>query len=125
MKKDDPFDDLEKLRLKPAATKATIAGTTTALKTKKRNQNFTMVPHSWRDRLAEGATSAYTYQLALDLLYRDWKTDGRPIRLANEGLPNITRWGKYRALAELERLRLVAVDRRDKKSPIVKILRSA
>jgi hypothetical protein len=71
MKKDDPFDDLERLRLKPAATKANATGTTAAPKTKKRNQNFTMVPHPWRDRLAEGATSAYTYQLAIELLYRD------------------------------------------------------
>jgi hypothetical protein len=33
--------------------------------------------------------------------------------------------GKYRALVELERLRLVTVDRRVKKSPIVKVLRPA
>jgi hypothetical protein len=124
MKKDDPFNDLEKLRLKPAATKANTSTTATS-KRKNRNQNFTMVPHSWRDRLAEGATSAYTYQLAIELLYRDWKSNGRPIRLANEGLPNMSPKGKYRALTELERLGLVAVGRRVKKSPIVKILRPA
>ena len=124
MKKDDPFD-LEKLRLNPEAMKSYAGRTTTAPKTRKRHGKFTTVPDAWRERLAEGTTNCGTYKLALALLHRDWKNDGRPIRLANVGLEadGLNRKQKYRALADLERLGLVKVERRFRKSPTVKVLR--
>jgi hypothetical protein len=62
-----------------------------------------MVPDVWKQRLAEGTTNCGTYKLALALLHRDWKNDGRPVRLANEGLKEegLDRSQKYRALKDL------------------------
>jgi hypothetical protein len=123
--KGDPFDNIEKLKVSSKGERTTYTGTTAAPKSKKRNQNFTMVPHTWQKRLADGATCASTYRLALELLYRDWKNGGHPIRLANQGLEvvGLTRHQKTRALTELEDLGLVTVERRVKKSPIVKVAR--
>jgi hypothetical protein len=123
MEKDDPFD-LEKLLLNQEEMKA-YSGKSAAPKTRKRRQQFTLVPDVWKKRLSEGTTNCSTYKLALALLHRDWKNDGRPVRLANKGLEadGLNRKQKYRALADLERLGLVTVERRFRKSPTVKVLR--
>jgi len=121
----DDFD-LDELRLDPAMASAPApaqATTTTATATTrpKRNRDFVMVPTSWVRRLAQA--QACTYRLALHVLYLDWKHDGHQFRLTNEGLgaANVSRWGKYAALRELEGLGLVTVDRRFKKSPLIKV----
>jgi hypothetical protein len=118
MEKDDPFD-LKKLPLNQEEMKA-YSGKSAAPKAR-----FTLVPDVWKKRLAEGTTNCSTYKLALALLHRDWKNDGRPVRLANKGLEadGLNRKQKYRALADLERLGLVTVERPFRKSPTVKVLR--
>ena len=122
MEKDDPFD-LEKLMLNQEKMMAYF-GKSAAPKAKRREQ-FTLVPDVWKERLAEGTANCGTYKLALALLHRDWKNDGRPVRLANKGLEadGLNRKQKYRALTDLERLGLVTVERRFRKSPTVKVLR--
>jgi hypothetical protein len=94
-----------------------------ARSTPKRRQRFTIVPQAWSERLRE-ARHLSTYRVALFLLYRHWWTKGRPVKLSNvamaaEGVPRREKW---RALADLERLGLVAVERRPKKSPVVTVL---
>jgi hypothetical protein len=123
MEEDDPFD-LEKLLLNQEEIKA-YSDKAAAPKARKRRQQFTLVPDVWKKRLAEGTTNCSTYKLALALLHRDWKNDGRPVRLANKGLEadGLNRKQKYRALTDLERLGLVTVERRFRKSPTVKVLR--
>ena len=123
MEQDDPFD-LEKLLLNQEEMMA-YSSKSAAPKARKCRQQFTLVPDVWKKRLAEGTTNCGTYKLALALLHRDWKNDGRPVRLANKGLEadGLNRKQKYRALADLERLGLVTVERRFRKSPTVKVLR--
>jgi hypothetical protein len=68
--------------------------------------------------------SGQTYRLALCLLYRHWKDRGQPIKLANgmlqiDGIPRRTKW---RALRDLERRELIAIECRDRRSPIIQLL---
>jgi hypothetical protein len=88
----------------------------------KRRKHFAQVPWTWIEALS-GATGR-TWQLALHLLYFHWKDGGAPIKLANGMLEmdGIDRKAKSRGLSELERRRLITVERRPKKSPIVKLI---
>ena len=116
MAKDDPFD-LEKFRLSPEDVKAYADKAAPARR--RSGREFTIVPRSWSDRL-KGARLATTYKLAVYLLYHHWKT-GNPIALTNVALAGtgVTRRSKWRALCELERLGLVEVERRARRSPRV------
>jgi hypothetical protein len=85
---------------------------------------FVRVPLTWVDRL-RGARCIGSYRLALHLLFHHWKSDGKPIKLSNVILAGLGVGGgkaKWRALSELERLKLVRIDRRPKRSPVVTIL---
>jgi hypothetical protein len=120
---DDPFADLEKLRLRPEHYQAhtSRAGEKWAaipLKVQRRRQHFVKVPWAWVERLAEARYVA-TYRLALYVLYRHWRANGKPFTLANGDLKmgNTSRWQKWRALAELEKLGLITVKKRRRKSP--------
>ena len=90
-------------------------------KIRKRRQHFTMVPHTWRERL-DGATG-HTILVAWDLLYLHWKYKGEPIKLANGTLrfDGISRQSKWRALADLEQRGLIVVERRPSRSPLVRL----
>jgi hypothetical protein len=87
-----------------------------------RHGHFVKVPWIWVERLAK-ARYRVTYRVAMHLLYQHWKARGRPIRLANgvlqlEGVAKGTKW---RALRELEKLSLIAIERRSRKSPLITI----
>jgi hypothetical protein len=120
METDDPFD-LRKLRLSQEDVKAYAGKTASA----RRRRDFTIVPRSWSDRL-KSARHINTYKLAVHLLYQYWRT-GKPIALTNvalantAGVPNPR--AKWRALRELERLELVEVQRRRRRSPLVTLLK--
>jgi hypothetical protein len=92
-------------------------------KTAKPVEKFIKVPMAWRQKLV-GATGN-TILIALDLLYLAWK-DGRdgPVKLPNAALRRvgIGRQSKWRALGDLERRGLVAIDRRSGRSPLVRLL---
>jgi hypothetical protein len=87
----------------------------------KRRRDFIMVPFSWLERL-EGA-HGQTYRLALAILYLTWKAKGEPVKLANtlSGIQGVSRQAKRRGLADLERRGLVVVERRPRKSPLVRL----
>ena len=119
--------DLDSLRLDPAKVAPAPATTAhpVAAGPAKRNRDFVMVPGTWVRTLCKTKNHC-AYRLALHLLQQDWKKDGRQLRLANEGVEadlGLSRWQKYTALRELEKLGLVTVDRRFKKSPLVKVRR--
>ena len=80
-----------------------------------------MLPGSWYDKLC-GATGP-TYRVAWYLLHLHWKGKGAPIKLANGMLEHdgVNRWAKGRALADLENLDLITVERRPNRSPIVRL----
>jgi hypothetical protein len=92
-------------------------------KIRQRRQQFVQLPWTWIERLAQ-SRSANTYRVALTLLYLHWKANGEPIKLANGmlAIDGVSRFAKYRALAELEQFKLIKVERRPKKSPIVTLI---
>jgi hypothetical protein len=92
---------------------------------KRQRREFVIVPMAWKDRLA-GAVHASTFKLALHLLYQHWKNDGAAIKLSNVALAKdgISRWAKWRSLGELERLGLIAVERKNRRSPVVRIVKA-
>jgi hypothetical protein len=89
--------------------------------TRRRRQHWVRWPWMWVERL-EGA-SGHTWRVAAQLLYLHWKGAGRPVKLANAGLEmaGVSHDTKLRALRCLEQRGLVAVDWRQKKSPLVTV----
>jgi len=106
------FDDLDSLRNATPEQKQT--------RTKKWRRQFVRFPWAWAERM-KSTQRASTYRLALLLLYEHWRTRGQVIVLSNVGLEQegLTRRSKWRALAELERLGLLLVERLPRKSPRV------
>ena len=88
---------------------------------RRRQNQFVMVPLEWKIRLG-GAHSVYTFKVALELLYRHWKSGGKPVLLPNVGIDGVPRGTKWRALGELESLGLITIERRPKKSPRITII---
>jgi hypothetical protein len=91
--------------------------------TRHRRQQFVKFPWTWVERL-RAARHISTYRVALHLLHYNWRTGKRVITLSTiilEG-EGVDRRAKWRALAELERVGLVQVERRDRKSPLVTLV---
>jgi hypothetical protein len=126
MSNDDPYAHLKQHALTPERMKelATIRATKVSVsrKERKRREQFVMVPFSWIEKL-DGATGQ-TYRVALLLLHEHWRRRGQPIRVNNCMVVNvgISRQSKWRALSELERHGLITVERRPRKSPVVRVL---
>lgn len=118
---DDPYADLKRFRL-PDGMVVLERRAVIPRALQRRRRHFIPVPMSWYERLA--GASGQTYQVALYLLYLDWQARGEPIQLANSLLQvdHVSRHSKWRALGELERRRLIAVERRPRRSPIVRLL---
>jgi hypothetical protein len=121
----DEFDDIIEAsrKLFPKPPLADPAGTGTAKHHNKRRDQFIIVPMAWKDRLT-GAVHASTLKLALHLLHQYWKNDGEAIGLSNIALTSagVSRGQKWRCLRELEKLGLVQVERRKRRSPLVRVI---
>jgi len=104
---DSPFD-LEQFRLPEKVVAEGLA----ADKRRRRQEQFVKFPNSWAERL-RGARRIATYRIALYLLHQHWKNGGKPITLSNVALEwlGVTRWEKWRALAELERAGLIKIEK--------------
>jgi hypothetical protein len=118
--KDDPLY-LENLRLTPQMV---AERKIEPRKVRKRRKHFVQVPWIWIEKL-HGATG-HTHQIALRLLYQDWRQkqwEGGPVKLPNGMLEydGISQPSKWRALIDLEKRGLVTVERRPRKSPLVHI----
>ena len=86
-------------------------------------RQYVRLPWSWVERL-QGARRVSTYRVALLAAYEHWRSGGRPLVLSNvlseaEGLSRRSKWN---AVAELERLGLVRVERRAGRSPRLTLL---
>jgi hypothetical protein len=116
---DDPHDP-KALRIDPA----TFATPHVPTKIRKRKKDFAMVPMSWYEILKEPLPTGLTVMVALHLCYLCWKNGGKPFKLPNGMLEydGISRQTKWRALAVLERRGLITIERRPKKSPIIRLL---
>jgi hypothetical protein len=91
-------------------------------KLKRQEKHFVKLPMTWVRRL-KGA-SGQTWMVAAHVLYLNFKGMGEPIKLANgmlkiDGVPPQS---KTRALRDLERRGLIAVERQPRKSPIVRLV---
>jgi hypothetical protein len=84
----------------------------------KRDGHFIRVPWPWVERLAAIQNGA-CWAVALRILYDNWRHKGKPFTLSNGAVPGVSRYGKYRALRELEKLGLIIVQRRPRKSPVI------
>ena len=94
----------------------------TIAKTKRKEwqRHCTVIPREWELRLLD-AKRVSTYRLAIELLYLHWYGKGNPIAVTGK-VAEATRLSdrsKSRALAELERLGLIEIDRSPRKSPRV------
>jgi hypothetical protein len=80
----------------------------------------TVLPREWELRLLK-AKRISTYRLAIELLYLHWKGNGKPVTVSGKVAQavKIAARSKWEALAELERLGLIEVDRSPRKSPRV------
>ena len=86
-------------------------------------RKYTLVPREWEQRLLN-AKRVSTYRLAIELLYLHWYNKGKPVTVSGKvaQAAKISVRSKWEALAELERLGLIEVDRRPRKSPRVVLL---
>jgi DNA-binding MarR family transcriptional regulator len=93
-----------------------------AAKKEKRKREFAQITREQIERLAQ-VRSAATLKVFLFLLLIDWKDRGKPILVANGQLEQlgVSRYAKRRALSELERLGLIKVCKRLRKSPKIVI----
>ena len=118
-------DDIsvEKLRVDPAKKQQIIPHQEPDRSKEGWQRMFTRVPRAWELRLLQ-AKRISTYRLALELLYLNWKDSGKPIVVSSKvaRAAKISARSKWEALAELERLGLIEVDRRPRKSPRVLLL---
>lgn len=117
----EPFD-LEALHVDPADPSLLVKRAAVPPKILKRRDQFILVPMVWFEKLA--GASDRTHRVALYLLHLDWKGRGEPIELANGMLRicGVSRQSKWRALADLERRGLVEIERRPRRSPVVRLM---
>jgi hypothetical protein len=116
---DDPFDDINKLKLPQSLLESCSK---TPAKIQKRRKNFIQIPIWWWERLV-GCPSHHTYHVALFLLHLNWRSHGRPFKLSNGMLDydGVSRQTKWRAICRLEKLGLITIITRIKKSPIIRV----
>jgi hypothetical protein len=93
------------------------------VRSRKRQRCFIQVPCAWYEALVKAQHNT-TYRLALHLLYQGWKTRSTVINLSNKALAGggVSPRSKSRALQELTRLGLIAVERKPRRSPKVALL---
>jgi hypothetical protein len=82
---------------------------------------FVLVPLVWIDRLDEINAHAYTFRVAHYILWKSFQRRGEPITIPNN-ISRVGRRGKWAALKQLEKAKLISVKRRQTKSPIVTVL---
>ena len=114
---------IKKLRIDSALMQRVFEQQARKSKRKGWQRNYTQVPREWELRLL-GAKRISTYRLAIELLYLHWYGKGKPVtvssKMAREVRLSIR--SKWNALSELERLGLIKVDRKLRRSPCVVLL---
>jgi hypothetical protein len=116
---DDPYADLKQHALAPEMLAKVAIG---PRKICKRREHFVKVPWTWIERL--NGAGGQTYRVALSVLYLHWKNRGQPIKFANAMLrtDGVSRYSKWKALRDLEHRSLIAVERRPRRSPLIRVL---
>jgi hypothetical protein len=114
---DDAFNAKD-LKLRPEQLQDLRPVKTGAGKPTRSKREFIQITHDQFSRLTK-ATNIASWKIFLHLLFLNWKSPGKTIRLANGALEQIgvTRFAKCRALPELKRLGLLKLRKRPRKSP--------
>jgi hypothetical protein len=114
----DPFD-MDALRVDPTNSRFQRGSG----KTRKWHKGYVQFPWIWIDRL-QSAKRVSTYRLALLVVYESWRTGSWTIVLSNilSGAVRLSAKSKWNALAELESLGLIKVERRPGRSPRATLL---
>ena len=118
---DDQDDiDIEKLRVDPELMQRVLEQQARKSKRKGWQRVCTVLPREWELRLLE-AKRISTYRLAHEILYLHWYGKGKPVTVSGKvaRAVKISARSKWEALAELERLGLIVVDRKPRRSPRV------
>ncbi len=115
--------DIERLRVEPALMQRILEQQASQSKRKGWQRFYTVLPREWELRLHR-AKRISTYRLAIELLYLHWHGKGKLVTVSSKvaQAAKISVRSKWEALAELERLGLIEVDRRPRKSPRVALL---
>jgi|SRR6476620_759105 hypothetical protein len=113
---EDPPFDLSDFTVDPASLSK-------AAKVKKWRRHYVRVPWFWVERLRL-ARRTVTYQLAYLVVYEHWRSGGRPIVLSNlmAAAEGLSKRSKSNALADLERLGLIKLERHRRRAPRVRAL---
>jgi PHD/YefM family antitoxin component YafN of YafNO toxin-antitoxin module len=118
----DDQDDIgiERLRVDPVLMQRVLEQQARKSRRKGWQRIYTLVPREWELRLLK-AKRVSTYRLALELLYLHWYSKGKPVTVSSKvaQAANISARSKWEAIAELEGLGLIRVDRKPRKSPRV------
>lgn len=107
----------ESLKLKPEHLK-NLRPVEKPIVRKRQTREFIQITCGQADRL-DKTRNATTFKVFHHLLFLNWKSPGKTIRLANEVLAKkgIDRYAKRRALIELKKLGLIKLKMRSRKSP--------
>ena len=86
-------------------------------------RHYTLVPREWEARLLK-AKRVSTFRLALELLYQHWHNGGKTIVISSKIMraAQLSLRSRWNALAELQRLGLIDVDRSVGRAPRVIVL---
>jgi hypothetical protein len=90
-------------------------------------KRFTQFPGTWEELLGKDHASGSTYAVALVLVHEAWRLSSRGykpiVKLTDVMLKrvHVGRRGKRAALMTLERLKLVSVERRANRNPLVRV----
>jgi hypothetical protein len=99
----------------------------TAAPHKRWKKRFTQFPGAWEEVLGKARASGSTYAVAIVLVYEAWRLSSRGhkpvVKLTDVMLKrvHVGERGKRVALRRLEQLRLVGVERRANRNPIVTV----
>jgi hypothetical protein len=109
--------DAESLKLKPEHLK-NLRPVEKPVARKRQTREFVQITRGQSERL-DKTKNATTFKVFHHLLFLNWRSPGRTIRLANEALTKkgIDRYAKRRALLELKKLGLIKLKMRSRKSP--------
>jgi hypothetical protein len=117
--------DIADLKLKPEQLKNSkpVEVGNKQPRRQRQQREFVMLTKPRLDLLMK-ATKLSSWRVFCGLVLIDWKRPGQPIRLGNLtlGRGQIGRKEKRGALAELEALGLISVERREKRSPLITVL---
>jgi hypothetical protein len=111
---------IEILRVDPALMQQVLEREAHKSKREKWRRVCTVIPREWELRLLE-AKRVSTYRLAIELLYLHWYGKGKPITVSGKvaKAAKLSVRSKSNALAELEQLGLIEMERGLRRSPRV------